>query len=118
MLQALVVGSVMKGYLHDAQATAATLSADGWCRSGDVGRDMDGPGQIVDRLKYKGYRVAPAELEAVLISHPLVADAAVVASSDEEAASAQDLPRAGGCHRSGRGRERGHDLPGRTGGAL
>ncbi len=88
--------NVMKGYLHNAQATAATLTADGWCRTGDVAYvDDDGFLWIVDRLKelikYKGYHVAPAELEAVLISHPLVADAAVVASPDEEAG---EVPKA------------------------
>jgi acyl-CoA synthetase (AMP-forming)/AMP-acid ligase II len=85
----------MKGYLHNAEATAATLS-DGWCRTGDVGHvDTEGFVQIVDRLKelikYKGYQVAPAELEAVLISHPLIDDAAVVASPDEEAG---EVPKA------------------------
>ena len=74
----------------------ATISDDGWCRTGDVGHvDADGFVQIVDRLKelikYKGYQVAPAELEAVLISHPLIADAAVVASPDEEAG---EVPKA------------------------
>jgi len=88
--------NVMKGYLHNAEATAATISDDGWCRTGDIGQvDADGFVQIVDRLKelikYKGYHVAPAELEAVLLSHPLIADAAVVASPDEEAG---EVPKA------------------------
>jgi acyl-CoA synthetase (AMP-forming)/AMP-acid ligase II len=88
--------NVMKGYLHNAEATAATIIDDGWCRTGDVGHvDADGFVQIVDRLKelikYKGYHVAPAELEAVLISHPLIADAAVIASPDEEAG---EVPKA------------------------
>jgi acyl-CoA synthetase (AMP-forming)/AMP-acid ligase II len=86
----------MKGYLHNAQATAATLTDEGWCRTGDVAQvDEDGFVSIVDRLKelikFKGYHVAPAELEAVLISHPLVTDAAVVASPDEEAG---EVPKA------------------------
>jgi acyl-CoA synthetase (AMP-forming)/AMP-acid ligase II len=88
--------NVMKGYLHNAEATAATIHAGGWCRTGDVAQvDADGFIQIVDRvkelIKYKGYQVAPAELEAVLLSHPLVADAAVVASPDEEAG---EVPKA------------------------
>jgi acyl-CoA synthetase (AMP-forming)/AMP-acid ligase II len=88
--------NVMRGYLHNPAATAATLSEDGWCRTGDIGQvDSDGFVQIVDRLKelikYKAYHVAPAELEAVLISHPLIADAAVVASPDEEAG---EVPKA------------------------
>ncbi len=88
--------NVMKGYLHNAQATAATLTDDGWCRTGDVACvDADGRVAIVDRLKelikYKGYHVAPAELEAVLLSHPMVADAAVVGSPDEEAG---EVPKA------------------------
>jgi acyl-CoA synthetase (AMP-forming)/AMP-acid ligase II len=88
--------NVMKGYLHNPAATAATISDDGWCRTGDIGQvDRDGFVQIVDRLKelikYKAYHVAPAELEAVLSSHPLIADAAVVASPDEEAG---EVPKA------------------------
>ena len=86
----------MKGYLHNPEATAATITDDGWCRTGDVGRvDADGFVQVVDRLKelikYKGYQVAPAELEAVLMSHPKIADAAVVASPDE---AAGEVPKA------------------------
>jgi acyl-CoA synthetase (AMP-forming)/AMP-acid ligase II len=87
---------MMTGYLHDSRATAATLTGDGWCRTGDVAQvDDEGFVRIVDRLKelikYKGYHVAPAELEAVLISHPLIADAAVVASPDDEAG---EVPKA------------------------
>jgi acyl-CoA synthetase (AMP-forming)/AMP-acid ligase II len=88
--------NVMQGYLHNPQATATTITHDGWCRTGDVARiDHDGFVSIVDRLKelikYKAYHVAPAELEAVLISHPLISDAAVVASPDEEAG---EVPKA------------------------
>ena len=62
---------VMKGYLNNEQATAATITDDGWLRTGDIGRiDEDGHLFIVDRLKelikYKGFQVPPAELEAVL----------------------------------------------------
>ena len=73
----------MSGYLDDPEATAATLDADGWLHTGDLGyADEDGYFYIVDRIKelikYKGYQVAPAELEALLLTHPAVADAAVV----------------------------------------
>lgn len=73
---------VMKGYYHDAEATAQTL-IDGWLRSGDLARkDGDGYVYIVDRLKEliktKGYQVAPAEIEHVLMGHPDIRDAAVI----------------------------------------
>ena len=66
---------VMRGYLDDPEATAATVDADGWLHTGDVGRaDEDGYVVLVDRvkelIKYKGYQVAPAELEAVLRRAP------------------------------------------------
>jgi len=81
---------VMKGYLNRPEATAAMIDADGWLHTGDVGyADANGCFFIVDRvkelIKYKGMQVAPAELEAVLLSHPAVADAAVVPREDEEA---------------------------------
>lgn len=81
---------VMKGYLNQPEATAATIDDDGWLHTGDVGHfDSDGHWYIVDRLKelikYKGFQIAPAELEAVLVTHPAVADAAVIPISDEEA---------------------------------
>jgi acyl-CoA synthetase (AMP-forming)/AMP-acid ligase II len=74
---------VMKGYLNNPAATAETLVGDGWLRTGDIGRvDPGGFFYIVDRLKelikYKGYQVPPAELEAVLVSHPKVKDAGVI----------------------------------------
>ena len=81
---------VMKGYWNRPDATAAMISADGWLHTGDIGyADEDGCFFIVDRvkelIKYKGLQVAPAELEAVLLSHPSVADAAVIGIPDEEA---------------------------------
>jgi acyl-CoA synthetase (AMP-forming)/AMP-acid ligase II len=87
---------VMRGYLNRPAETRAVLDADGWFRSGDIGHaDADGHFFIVDRLKelikYKGMQVPPAELEAVLLSHPAVADAAVVPFADEEAG---EIPRA------------------------
>ena len=74
---------VMQGYLGHPQATAATLVDGEWLRTGDLGRaDDEGRFWIVDRvkelIKYKGYQVAPAELEAVLLAHPDVVDAAVI----------------------------------------
>jgi acyl-CoA synthetase (AMP-forming)/AMP-acid ligase II len=87
---------VMKGYLDHPQATADMLDADGWLHTGDIGSmDADGYLTIVDRLKelikYKGLQVAPAELEALLLSHPDVADAAVIPIPDEEAG---EVPKA------------------------
>ncbi|WP_107773626.1 class I adenylate-forming enzyme family protein [Nocardioides sediminis] len=78
---------VFTGYLHDPERTAAALDGE-WLRTGDLAaRDQDGCHRIVDRLKHiyisGGENVAPAEVEAVLVSHPLVADAAVVAVPDE-----------------------------------
>ena len=81
---------VMQGYLNNPQATAITLDSDGWLHTGDIGHvDSDGHLYVVDRLKelikYKGFQVPPAELEALLLTHPAVADAAVVGLPDEEA---------------------------------
>jgi acyl-CoA synthetase (AMP-forming)/AMP-acid ligase II len=80
---------VMRGYLNNPEATAATLDAGGWLHTGDIGHvDADGYFTIVDRLKelikYKGFQVAPAELEALLCTHPAVADAAVIPIPDDE----------------------------------
>ena len=87
---------VMKGYLNNPEATSATIDSDGWLHTGDVGHvDEDGHYFIVDRLKelikYKGFQVPPAELEALLIAHPAVADVAVVPLPDEEAG---EVPKA------------------------
>ena len=87
---------VMKGYLNNPEATAATLDDDGWLHTGDMATvDDDGYFFIVDRLKelikYKGYQVPPAELEAVLLSHPKITDAAVIPVPDEEAG---EIPKA------------------------
>jgi acyl-CoA synthetase (AMP-forming)/AMP-acid ligase II len=81
---------VMRGYLHQPEATAAMLDAEGWLHTGDVGfAAEDGSFFIVDRLKelikYKGMQIAPAELEAVLLEHPAVADAAVIPLPHDEA---------------------------------
>ena len=76
---------VMKGYLNNPDATAKVIDADGWFHTGDIAYvDEDGYFYIVDRIKelikYNGYPIAPAELEAVLLSHPAIADAAVIPS--------------------------------------
>src|SRR5260221_5132094 len=81
---------VMKGYLGQPEATAELIDDEGWLRTGDIGyADEDGALFIVDRLKelikYKGRQVAPAELEAVLLSHPAIADAAGLPSPDDKA---------------------------------
>jgi acyl-CoA synthetase (AMP-forming)/AMP-acid ligase II len=81
---------VMRGYLNNDAATAATIDADGWLHTGDIGHiDSDGHMYVVDRLKelikFKGFQVPPAELEALLLTHPAVADAAVIGVADDEA---------------------------------
>jgi acyl-CoA synthetase (AMP-forming)/AMP-acid ligase II len=87
---------VMKGYLNNPEATARTIDSDGWLHTGDIGyADEDGHFFIVDRvkelIKYKGFQVAPAELEAMLLSHPAILDAAVIPCADEEAG---EVPKA------------------------
>ncbi len=87
---------VMTGYLNNDEATAATIDADGWLHTGDVAIiDEYGHMSIVDRLKelikFKGFQVAPAELEALLITHPKVADVAVIGVPDDEAG---EIPKA------------------------
>jgi acyl-CoA synthetase (AMP-forming)/AMP-acid ligase II len=88
--------NVMAGYLDDAGATRNTIDPEGWLRTGDIAYvDQDGYFFVVDRLKelikYKGHQVAPADLEAVLLTHPSIADAAVIPSPDEEAG---EVPKA------------------------
>ncbi|MEV5985896.1 4-coumarate--CoA ligase family protein [Streptomyces sp. NPDC052051] len=80
---------VMKGYLGRPEATDALIDPEGWLRTGDVGHvDADGWLFVVDRvkelIKYKGYQVAPAELEALLLTHPRIADAAVIGVLDDD----------------------------------
>jgi len=80
---------VMRGYLHNSKATHACIDSDGWFHTGDVGyADDDGYFYIVDRvkelIKYKGYQVAPAELEALLLTHPEITDVAVIGAPDQE----------------------------------
>jgi acyl-CoA synthetase (AMP-forming)/AMP-acid ligase II len=87
---------VMKGYLNNEEATRDTIDDEDWLHTGDIGYvDEDGYFFLVDRLKelikYKGFQVPPAELEAVLLSHPAIGDAAVIPMPDEEAG---EIPKA------------------------
>jgi acyl-CoA synthetase (AMP-forming)/AMP-acid ligase II len=87
---------IMKGYLNRPEDTAASIDREGWYHTGDVGYvDDDGWFFIVDRtkelIKYKGLQVAPAELEALLLTHPAILDVAVVRRPDEEAG---EVPKA------------------------
>jgi len=96
---------VMKGYLNKPDATAQCIDPDGWLHTGDIGyADEDGFFFIVDRakelIKYKGFQVAPAELEALLLTHPSIADAAVIPSPDDEAG---EVPKAFVVVRDGHG---------------
>jgi long-chain acyl-CoA synthetase len=86
---------VMLGYWKAPEATAQALR-DGWLYTGDIGyRDEDGYVVITDRkkemIKYKGFSVAPAQIEALLLEHPAVLDVAVIAKADEEAG---EVPKA------------------------
>lgn len=88
--------NVMLGYLNRPEETTDTLDADGFLHTGDIATvRADGVVTIVDRLKelikYKGYQIAPAELEALLLTHPGIADAAVIGTPD---ADGQEVPMA------------------------
>ncbi|MFE7115935.1 4-coumarate--CoA ligase family protein [Streptomyces sp. NPDC057654] len=96
---------VMKGYLGRPEETAAMIDSAGWLRTGDVGSvDDQGWLYVVDRvkelIKYKGYQVAPAELEAVLLAHEAIADAAVIGVVDGDG---QEIPKAYVVRRAGSG---------------
>jgi acyl-CoA synthetase (AMP-forming)/AMP-acid ligase II len=87
---------VMKGYLNNPDATARTIDLNGWLHTGDVGTvDAEGYLSIVDRLKelikVKGFQVAPAELEALLLKHPQIADVAVIPVADHDSG---EVPKA------------------------
>nr|QQH14890.1 4-coumarate-CoA ligase-like 6 [Cirsium japonicum] len=80
--------AIMKEYLNNVEATSLTIDKDGWLHTGDIVYfDKDGYLHIVDRvkeiIKYKGFQIAPADLEDVLASHPAILDAAV--TGDEKA---------------------------------
>ncbi|XP_071711994.1 4-coumarate:CoA ligase 1-like [Rutidosis leptorrhynchoides] len=81
---------IMKGYLNDPESTKNTIDSEGWLHTGDIGIiDDDDELFIVDRLKelikYKGFQVAPAELESLLLTHPEISDAAVVSMVNDVA---------------------------------
>ena len=87
---------VMKGYWENPEETADTLPGGGWIRTGDIVQvDDEGYVTILDRkkemIKYKGYQIAPAELEALLLEHPAVMDSAVIPKRDAEAG---EVPKA------------------------
>jgi acyl-CoA synthetase (AMP-forming)/AMP-acid ligase II len=87
---------VMAGYLDDPEANAMTVEPEGWLHTGDIGHaDDEGYLYVVDRLKelikYRGFQVPPAELEAVLVQHPGVMDAAVIPAPDP---TAGEIPKA------------------------
>ncbi|KAI5795113.1 hypothetical protein EDC01DRAFT_654116 [Geopyxis carbonaria] len=89
--------NVMLGYLNNKAATANAFTSDGFFKTGDIGyEDKDGHVYVTDRvkelIKYKGFQVAPAELEGKLMGHEKVADAAVIGVYEEEIAS--EVPRA------------------------
>ena len=89
--------NVFKGYLNNPEGTKNALTEDGYFKTGDVGyQDKDGNFYITDRIKelikYKGFQVPPAELEGLLVSHPLIDDVAVIGVPDEEQAT--EVPRA------------------------
>nr|BAU71688.1 luciferase [Luciola parvula] len=87
---------IMKGYCNNSKATNETIDKDGWLRSGDLGYyNEDKHFFIVDRLKsvikYKGYQVAPAEIEGILLTHPDIIDAGVTGIPDNDSG---ELPAA------------------------
>ena len=89
--------NIFQGYLNNPEGTKNALTADGYFKTGDVGhQDADGNFYITDRvkelIKYKGFQVPPAELEGILLSHPMIDDVAVVGIYDESQAT--EVPRA------------------------
>lgn len=98
--------NIFKGYYKNPSATAAAITQDGYFRTGDIGYvDSQGNFYITDRvkelIKYKGFQVAPAELEGILVTHPAIEDVAVIGVYDKSQAS--ELPRAFVVLRTGQG---------------
>lgn len=94
---------VMKGYYNNSLATSETLTPDGWLHTGDIVRmDSNRYVYVLDRkkelIKYKGFQVPPAELEGILLEHPDILDAAVIAKADPESG---EVPKAFVVLRSG-----------------
>lgn len=91
------LGTLFQGYLNNPAATANAITPDGWFKTGDIGnRDEEGFYYIVGRkkelIKYKGFQVSPAELEDIILTHPNIADAAVIGIDSHSEAT--ELPRA------------------------
>jgi len=86
----------MQHYISNVSATRETIDSDGWLHTGDVATIKEGKIYVVDRkkelIKVRGWQVAPAELEGVLLTHPLIADAAVIGVSHSDAPT--EIPRA------------------------
>lgn len=87
---------VMMGYYNNPDATAETLTEDGWIHTGDIASmDSEGYVWILDRkkelIKYKGFQVPPAELEGLLLQHPDINDAAVIGKVDQDSG---EIPKA------------------------
>jgi len=89
--------NIFKGYLNKPEGTKNVFSEDGYFKTGDVGyQDKKGNFYITDRIKelikYKGFQVAPAELEGLLVNHPAIDDVGVIGVYSKD--DATELPRA------------------------